>query len=1179
MASRKNLVLASLVSLVMVLSFGIGLVPMLTVGPDQSAKAAPGAAEVAISVDGTTPVGASYAIPVGGEQGFSALRLVGDGVESLGGGTVEWSLATDGSAKLVSAADAAVATVQALAPGEASLYARTSDGLVSIVDLTFYELTAIPQLNGTTVAVTSPLQGARIVVPAGEVTPLTLTAETSNPADVQRVRYVLDAAGTIVQGYSETAPYAVVIPDVLALTSPFVRAEAFSTAAGQYVESTGVTFTVVPVADTDGAGDLDPNGIPDDPFGAGLNPGDQWTSTITDGTFDRTVGMTFLGGGVDKAIVLPEDGVTVTLADPDDATRWVRVTAPAGLVQAGQTGLLLVAIADTPTDLLGATEAANLAVEPSTLVTNGQYVSVNVLIQEGSAWTSLTDVTDNPVVVEMGGLGVTANESVAFAVHPSAAVETGGDTEIQVAPGGSWAKTESGSIVELGEMSAELGTLGVVAPYEFALSPNILSITPATVSSLGGEIRIALENVTNGQAVAVTIAGQVVNGTVDTDGQGTGVTIAVPASAPLATVAATASADVRVDIDGDFDALTGALTYQGPQITNVNPATGGPGETITITGTGFQNAPGTTVLFGDVALTIDSISATEIVGHFGNIIPADGAVDVVVTNANNFSGTAAAGFVVGVDGPVLTDVEPDSVYAGAEYSLNLSGSNFIAGAAKQQEASAAVYFTAGAAPDLASDTRAASISALSDTFIRAKTPATLPAGTYNVYVATVLYTPGEADTVLTSDPLEVVLVDPANAQIQVTSVTPEEGPLAGGTLVTIEAVQAVATAYAEYMKVFFGADEGTIQSASATQIVALTPASTFPSLVDVRVENSELAGPDNFGILADGFEYVQPVLSVSPLSAFSATGPVGGPLNLFTPGSKDFEVSNTGTGTLDWTASVDVTWVSLSAGSGSAESGAPDTVTASLNAGVLALAEGTHTGTITFDDGDLDTDPVTVAVSVVVGPENTPILGVSPATDLVSTGGLGGPFSPTDIDYAVSNTGGGTLNWTASADQAWVTVAPGSGSSTTTATTVNVSINSGANSLAPGLHTATVTFSDGTVQVTRQVELTVVAPVIGVVPETSFDAFGPAGGPFAPLSQTFQVYNFGSGELIWDANLVYTGDAPTWLTLEKDVNAQPGTVVASINDNAGLLTGSAAGTTYSATIPFTGNGGTTTRTV
>ena len=41
MTSRKNLILASLVSLVMVLSFGIGLAPMLTASPDHSAKAAP----------------------------------------------------------------------------------------------------------------------------------------------------------------------------------------------------------------------------------------------------------------------------------------------------------------------------------------------------------------------------------------------------------------------------------------------------------------------------------------------------------------------------------------------------------------------------------------------------------------------------------------------------------------------------------------------------------------------------------------------------------------------------------------------------------------------------------------------------------------------------------------------------------------------------------------------------------------------------------------------------------------------------------------------------------------------------------------------------------------------------------------------------------------------------------
>ena len=99
-----------------------------------------------------------------------------------------------------------------------------------------------------------------------------------------------------------------------------------------------------------------------------------------------------------------------------------------------------------------------------------------------------------------------------------------------------------------------------------------------------------------------------------------------------------------------------------------------------------------------------------------------------------------------------------------------------------------------------------------------------------------------------------------------------------------------------------------------------------------------------------------------------------------------------------------------------------------------------------------------------------PVLAVSPADGLSSSGNQGGPFDPASKTYAVSNTGGGTLSWTASADQNWVAVTPANGQNPGN---VVVSINANANALSVGPHNATVTFGGNGGTVTRQVELTV----------------------------------------------------------------------------------------------------------
>jgi len=124
----------------------------------------------------------------------------------------------------------------------------------------------------------------------------------------------------------------------------------------------------------------------------------------------------------------------------------------------------------------------------------------------------------------------------------------------------------------------------------------------------------------------------------------------------------------------------------------------------------------------------------------------------------------------------------------------------------------------------------------------------------------------------------------------------------------------------------------------------------------------------------------------------------------------------------------------------------------------------------------VSTNSFTVSAATVAGP-----LSVSPAGGLSSSGTAGGPFSPSSQSYTLTNTGTAPMNWTASKAQSWVTLSSTGGTLAAGATaTVTASINSGANSLAAGSYSDTVTFANttnGTGNTTRAVGLTVNAAV------------------------------------------------------------------------------------------------------
>ncbi len=200
---------------------------------------------------------------------------------------------------------------------------------------------------------------------------------------------------------------------------------------------------------------------------------------------------------------------------------------------------------------------------------------------------------------------------------------------------------------------------------------------------------------------------------------------------------------------------------------------------------------------------------------------------------------------------------------------------------------------------------------------------------------------------------------------------------------------------------------------------------------------------------------VNPAIGMSPTSlSFAATQGGANPAN------QTLSISNTGGGTLTWSASDNATWLTLSPGSGTGNG------LVTLTTATGSLAVGTHSGTVTLSGGTGVT-PVTVPVSFTV--TAAPTISLSPSS--LSYAATQGAANPANQSISLTNTGG-TVNWTVSDDASWLTVSPASGTGSSTLTT---SVNTAG--LTAQTYTDTLTVSAaGAASRTVSVTLTVTAP-------------------------------------------------------------------------------------------------------
>ncbi len=228
-------------------------------------------------------------------------------------------------------------------------------------------------------------------------------------------------------------------------------------------------------------------------------------------------------------------------------------------------------------------------------------------------------------------------------------------------------------------------------------------------------------------------------------------------------------------------------------------------------------------------------------------------------------------------------------------------------------------------------------------------------------------------------------------------------------------------------------------------------------------------------------------------------------------------IRNDGETELDWTASSDAPWITLERGAGTLAPGASEMDTVSISVDGLEL--GDYVGVLTFS-GNAPNSPQTLEVTLSV--TLSPSMALSGTLEFEAYEG----DTPAPRDLVVANDGDGTLHWSASADEAWVSLSSTagdleSGSEATLAVEVDPA------GLSPGTHTAVITVTgnaDNSPQ-TADVEFVVVARP-DLDPQNVADQLMGVGTPLSPTELEY-LDDVGNDNGSFDV-----GDFRAWLQSE-----------------------------------------------
>ena len=286
---------------------------------------------------------------------------------------------------------------------------------------------------------------------------------------------------------------------------------------------------------------------------------------------------------------------------------------------------------------------------------------------------------------------------------------------------------------------------------------------------------------------------------------------------------------------------------------------------------------------------------------------------------------------------------------------------------------------------------------------------------------------------------------------------------------------------------------------------------------------------------------VNPTIGASPTS-FAFTAQAG-----INPATQTLSISNTGGGTLNWSASDSAPWLTLSQASGTGNAA----VTLTVATGALTPA--TYSGTITLTTAG--TANVTLPVTFIVTAATS--LTVAPASlTYTATQGSTNPASQTIT--VTSNTA-----WAVSKSASWLTVSPLSGSNNGA---ITVSVNT-ATALV-GANTGTITVTGGGITRTVTVTLTLAAaPTVTLNVNQTNLAFTATQGAANPANQSLVITSSTAWTVSKNAG---------WLTVTPPSGSNNGNLIVSVNTatavvgaNTDTITVTGGGITRTVTITLT----------
>lgn len=247
---------------------------------------------------------------------------------------------------------------------------------------------------------------------------------------------------------------------------------------------------------------------------------------------------------------------------------------------------------------------------------------------------------------------------------------------------------------------------------------------------------------------------------------------------------------------------------------------------------------------------------------------------------------------------------------------------------------------------------------------------------------------------------------------------------------------------------------------------------------------------------------VEPAHIVIAPTTMTFDGKVGFP----DPSSQSLSITNSGGGTMVWSASHSQSWCSINPSSGTAPS------VTSIHTSISGLPVGTYYDTIVISSATADNSPVLMPITLNIT-TMPPTIRFSPSKIAVS--GIQGGANPADKKLAIwTDVPGSVLNWTVSNTSSWLTLSPTSGTPPD-----SVTLQFDITGLPYGNYYDTVVISDPMASNNPQrvpVTLQVVSdlPVLELNPKILYVVV-PAGTNVG--DKTFQVLNSGEGSMTYQA--------------------------------------------------------------